>query len=214
MSLTAAERTYAEACEFTDALAIDPSAPQVVYAAGWFSSTGDCSAIDGHFLLKSTDRGASFAKVSLGNAEIDDIVIDPADGRTIYLSGLFFDRSSGSECGTHTFLKSSDSGGSFVVADAGLSSSINPGACPDVIGGFVTDPRNPGRLFAYAPFAGLYETRDGAKTWTQLANALAFGTVDPFLPDGIFSRVPIALDPHWPTRLYLPGATLLQVEVR
>jgi photosystem II stability/assembly factor-like uncharacterized protein len=171
---------------FTD-LALDPSNPNVLY-------TGSAAFLTSNVLLKSTDAGLSFSGTQLGFASrIIDIAVDPTNSNNVYVAGTY--RLSSQGFSLNRLLRSTNAGATFVAADAGLEGEIIA---------IVIDPQNPSRLYAWTK-EGLFMSGDGALTWSPLENektrqAAGFGTA-------------IAINPKKPNRLYLAGATVLEVEI-
>jgi uncharacterized repeat protein (TIGR01451 family) len=132
-------------------LAIAPSDPQVVYA------------VHGRYeVLRSTDGGASWAKVGPTYRLIEELVVDPADPNTLYYGitkGAFPDDPPGG------VFKSTDGGRSFsatgLTASSGQFSLLN----------LVMDPADPRTLYA-ATTRALYKTTDGGVSWSTITPGL------------------------------------------
>ena len=174
---------------FSD-LGIDPINPSVIY-----TGPGPTSAMN-FGPIRSVDGGLNFASGPLFVSSIRDVEIDPMNSNNVYLGGRFFLTDGSTQ--SHSMVRSTDGGATYTAADAGLPAGI-------FFIGVVIDPQNPARLYAWTRM-GLFMTVDRGTTWTLLegnetVKAAGFGTA-------------IAINPSHPNRLYLAGATILEVEVR
>jgi hypothetical protein len=154
---------------FPDAIAVDPSDAETVYAG---NSSG---------LFKSTDNGDHFDMLS--SVSIRCMAIDPAARSTLYVgSGYTYDDSTVSVGAVH---KSTDGGVSW--------SALNTTSLVDGIAALVLDPRRPGTVYAGAsvyydypgyPPAPATEKRavigtvDGGAGWSALLDGSGLGIVD------------------------------------
>jgi len=132
----------------TSALAIDPLAPNTIYAG---TSGG---------VAKSTDCAETWTRVNtgLGGAEVGALAIDPSTTATVY-AGLDYE--------TGVF-KSTDGGALWQPAGSALAL--------DQVPSLVIDPRNPATVYAgtsggYA--AGVMKSVDGGATWNSASRGLA-----------------------------------------
>ena len=132
-------------------LAIDPSQPNIVYAA-----TGSEVAIQ-----KSVDGGDSWDTIDVG---LDDqfvtaIIIDPSTPATLYVS--------------------TEAGGVFKTTDGG--DQWNPasgGTISPFLSTLAIEPQNPAILWAGATGAGVFRSIDGAATWDAANSGLSGARVE------------------------------------
>ena len=132
-------------------ICVDPSDPQVVYAA-----TGT------NGLLKSTDAGGSWTAmdVSAPATAALSVVVHSGDSKIVYL-GL-----------AHSGLYRSD--------DAGTTwqPSMNGMAPESHITDILFDPRDPQVLYAADSFSGVYRSTNGGRLWRQINTALDMRAVN------------------------------------
>jgi photosystem II stability/assembly factor-like uncharacterized protein len=185
-------RTFATTPVFSvaSALAIDPQHPEVLYFSGGNGLIGPA------LLLRSSDRGLTFADAITAIGVVNRIIVNPHDSRVVYAGGVV-QLELGEPYPTDFYLvvRSTDGGVTFTPADAGLSVQLL------TLG---IDPMEPDRLFAMCP-AGLFQTEDGGTSWKLLD------------PGGeTFLRGPdtLAINPKKPRLLYLGAASLLEVEIK
>jgi len=137
------------------ALAIDPTAPNTVYA-----STYPYDFYTPAQIFKSTDGAAHWSQLPIGvqsNMIITSLVVDPAAPSTLYASyGDYGDPGQGG------VFKSSDGGESWVVASQGLPAVS--------IGKLVIGSGSPSPVYT-ATSAGIFASSDGAMSWTPINNA-------------------------------------------
>jgi photosystem II stability/assembly factor-like uncharacterized protein len=204
-------------------VAIDPSAPDTVYAG-----TGEYTTLStGDGMFRSVDAGASWVRVATA-ADVGDtcskIIVDPTDPSTIHVTGadgyartsdggaswslLLAGRASDlavDPSGTTVYVavhnvgifKSTDGGSTFSQSTVGL-----PG------GGFsrivmTMAPSAPSTLYAAlvngGNIVGLYRTIDAAATWSQLPATPNFAA-----PQAWYDTF-VAVDPTDPATVYAGG---------
>jgi photosystem II stability/assembly factor-like uncharacterized protein len=162
-------------------LAVDPVTTTTLYAG-----------TSGHGVFRSPDGGASWSHVGGGGlsnqiivrSAVDAFAIDPVVSSTIYAAFVQLDLSSPDDGVPHGVYKSTDGGGSWTLASAGLTNTR--------ITDLAIDPADGRRLYAsvYAVSYMVYSSTDAAATWSPLAAALrAMG--------------PVVVDPGPPLALYL-----------
>jgi len=162
-------------------LAVDPSAPQTVYAA-----------TQGGGVFKSTDGAATWQPAGSGlpSPFVGLLAIDPATPQTLYAGGDFGLAKSDDGAATwHSLLLPSFTAVSGLAIDpsaprtlyagvaAGVAKSTDGGATwePAVssralaspISALVVDPRRPSFVYAATSLVGVARSTDGGRTWTH-----------------------------------------------
>lgn len=153
------------------AFAVDPVAPDTIYAGGDFNNTGG--------ILKSVNGGKTWVPLNpgIGNVACSAIVIDPSTPSTIYASLV---TNNSQQNGVY---KSVDGGNSWVNVSSGLNSSISA---------LAIDPKTPTTLYAGASFLGMYKSTNGGATWASSTTGLNYAgiasiVVDPVTPTTIYA---------------------------
>jgi hypothetical protein len=149
------------------AVAADPSTPGTVYV-----STGDA-------LFKSTDGGASWARIDSGfpsSSVIWSVAVDPTDPQRVYAAAK------------STVERSTDGGATWTAATASPVQPSNYG-----IDAFVIDASDPSRM--YAAGSKVWVSTDHGDTWSSSISAL---------PGGDYAQS-LAQDPGDPARLIAGG---------
>ena len=171
---------------FSD-LALNPLAPDTIY-------TGSLAFLSDSPLLKSLDGGLNFTPTTIFTAAtIREIVVDPRNPQTIYVSGAFETES----LGFRNILRSDDGGVTFSAADEELNANLVA---------IAIDPIHTQRLFAWT-WEGLFLSENRGASWMLLDNeetmrrAAVFGTS-------------MTVNPRNPNLIYLAGASVLEVELK
>ena len=180
------------------AIAVAPSAPDVVYVGSGESTLRD-SAGYGNGMYKSNDAGRTWTHIGLDDTQhIGKIAVHPTNPNVAFVAAI-----------GHLYA-ASPARGVFRTRDGGktwqkvLYKDENVGAIEVVI-----DPMNPQVVYAglwntrrppwytYAPTngprGGIYKSTDGGTTWTQLTTGL---------PKEGIGRTGIAVAPSNPRRVY------------
>ena len=189
----------------TNALAVDPSASNVVYAGA-----------DNGRVYKSTDSGSTWAQTTLqaGNGTYA-LVIDPTAPATIYASGSQVHKStdagttwiySGSGLSTNTLALAVDPGSSAILYAGkyeGVFKSTNAGSTwatsssglpvnPYVVK-LTVDPVNPSNVYAGTFNGGTFKSSDAGGTWAPVSPGLPVPGVGGLLVDPASSTLYVAL---------------------
>jgi photosystem II stability/assembly factor-like uncharacterized protein len=180
------------------AIAVAPSAPDVVYVGSGESTLRD-SAGFGNGVYKSTDAGKSWTHLGLdGTQHIGKIAVDPRNPDIVFVAAIGHLYASNDERGV---FRSHDGGKSwqkvlFKGPDVGaVEVVIDPTNSLVVYAGLWNTRRPP--WFTYSPTngpgGGIYKSVDGGTTWAQLTSGLP--------RDGI-GRTGIAIAASNPRRMY------------
>jgi photosystem II stability/assembly factor-like uncharacterized protein len=157
-------------------LAIDPNNPSTLYVG------------DYRGLSKSVNGGASWSDSSTGivppgGSNINALVIDPSNSRTIY---------AGTTGSNALVYKSTNAGDSWTPSSNGLSFAG--------VKAMLIDPRNPSILYAglNGTNGGMYKSIDGGANWTPINNGLDSNHLISLVQS-------LAIDPVHTSTLYLGG---------
>src|SRR5215470_7978164 len=179
------------------AVSIDPSNPQNVWVGtgeAWLRN----SASVGDGIYKSTDGGENWTNVGLKDSEhIAKILIDPKDGKTVYVCATGHLWDDNDERGVY---KTSDGGTTWKKVLAGANGSTGCGLiamspqAPRTIFASLWDFRRKGWTFrSGGPGSGLYVSTDAGEHWIELSNGL---------PEKPLGRVAVAVAPSKPNVVY------------
>jgi photosystem II stability/assembly factor-like uncharacterized protein len=180
------------------ALAVAPSAPDVVYAGSGESTLRD-SASFGNGMYKSVDAGKSWTHIGLdGTQHIGKIAVHPTNPNVVYVAAIGHQYAANPERGV---FRTTDGGRSwkkvlFHNDDVGAVEVVIDPSNPRVIYAGLWNTRRP-PWFIYAPTngpgGGIWKSTDGGDTWKQLTSGLP--------PEGT-GRIGIAVAPSNPRRVY------------
>src|SRR6266550_3039099 len=180
------------------AIAVAPSAPDVVYVGSGESTLRDSVGF-GNGVYRSNDAGKTWMHLGLDETQhIGKIAVDPKNPDVLFVAAIGHLYAANAERGVY---RSKDGGKTwqkvlFKNADVGaVDVAIDP-TNPRVVFACLWNTRRP-PWFTYAPTngpgGGIYKSVDGGDTWQQLTAGLP--------PDGI-GRSGIAIAPSNPKRVY------------
>ncbi len=178
------------------AVRIDPSNPKTVWVGTGESWTRNTVSV-GRGVYKTVDGGDNWEHMGLADSErIARIAVDPKDGDTVYVCATGHLWDSNDERGVY---KTADAGKNWervlhVDADTGCSDlSLDPQDSRILYAGMWQFRRWPWFFKSGGPGSGLYRSKDGGKTWTQLKQGL---------PAGEKGRIAVAVAPSRPSVVY------------
>lgn len=186
-----------EAMASIGAIAVAPSAPDVVYVGSGESTLRD-SVGYGNGMYKSVDAGRTWAHIGLDNTQhIGKIAVDPKNPNIVFIAAIGHLYAANAQRGV---FRSSDGGKSWqkVLGSDNVGAVdvvIDPTNSQVVYAGLWNTRRPP--WFTYAPTngpgGGIFKSTDGGTTWTQLTTGL---------PQSGIGRTGIAVAPSDPRRVY------------
>ncbi len=176
---------------------VDPRNSNVIWL-GTGENSNPRSAMFGDGVYKSTDGGATWARVGLANSEhIGNMQIDPRDSNVVYIASQGPLWSGGGERGVY---KTTDGGKTWVAsltvsADTGANEVLIDPANPDVLYAAMWQRRRAtGQFVGGGPESGIYKSTNAGRNWTKLATGL---------PKGDMGRINLGVDGRVkPTRVY------------
>ncbi len=171
------------------ALEVAPSDPNVIYAG-----TGEAcirgNVMPGEGIYKSVDAGRTWEFVGLGEAQtISKIRVHPKDENLVFAAVFGHVFGPNSERGIY---RSKDGGRSWQKVlykdekTGGVDIELDPMNPRLIYAALWEAYRNPWNLSSGGPGSGLYMSRDGGDTWTQLGEKEG-------LPKGVKGRIGIAV---------------------
>ncbi len=180
------------------ALAVAPSAPEVVYVGSGESTLRD-SVGYGNGMYKTRDGGGTWEHIGLeGTQHIGKVAVHPHDPDVVYVAAIGDFYGPSAERGVY---RTKDGGRSWKKVlyrneDVGAVEVVIDPENPEVIYAGLWNTRRP-PWFVYAPSngpgGGLFKSTDGGDSWTELKNGL---------PGEGIGRTGIAVCPSDPKRVY------------
>ncbi len=179
-------------------IAVAPSDPNVVYVgSGEANIRGNVAA--GNGIYRSLDAGKTWTHVWKQEGQIGTLVVDPRDAQVAFAAVLGHAFGPNPERGVY---RTRDSGRTWQQvlkkdADTGASDvALDPSNPNVVFAGLWQARRRPWEMTSGGPGSGLYVSRDGGDSWTQLKA----GTRG--LPAGLWGKVGVAVAPSDGRRVY------------
>ena len=197
-------------------IAVAPSDPNVIYVgSGEGNIRGNVEVGDG--IYKSMDAGKTWKHVWKQEGQIGTIIVHPQNPDIAYAAVLghafgpneergVYRTTDGGKTWQRVLTKDKDTGASDVCFD--------PGSPKVLFAGMWQTRRRPWELTSGGPGSGLYVSRDGGDTWTQLVpppkpdapdadkEAPAGKKYCEGLPEGIWGKVCVAVAPSDGRRVY------------
>ena len=190
-------------------IAVAPSDPNVVYVgSGEANIRGNVVAGEGIF--KSTDAGKTWKHVWKQAGQIGTLVVHPKNADVAFAAVLGRPFSANPERGVY---RTTDGGATWKQVltrgdDCGASDiALDPSNPRIVFAGFWQARRRPWELISGGPKSGLFMSRDGGDTWTQLLDRKHDDRPPEKipgvgLPEGEWGRVGVAVAPSDGRRVY------------
>ncbi len=180
------------------AIAIDPSAPDVVWVGTGEGNPRNSAGV-GAGLYKTMDGGRSWALLGLERSErIHRIIVHPQNSDVVWVGVMGPAWSDGEERGVY---KTTDGGASWrrvlwVNERTGISDLvIDPSNPMKLYAGMWEFRREPWFLTSGGPGSGLYVSHDGGESWTRATEADG-------MPSGDLGRIGLAVAPSNPKVVY------------
>ena len=176
-------------------IAVAPSDPNVVYVgSGEANIRGNVAA--GNGIYKSTDAGKTWTHVWKQEGQIGTIVVHPRDPDVAFAAVLGHAFGPNPERGVYRTRNGGKSWEQVLKKDPDTGASdvaLDPSNPRIVFAGLWQARRRPWEMTSGGPGSGLYVSRDGGDTWTQITEGL---------PEGIWGKVGVAVAPSDGRRVY------------
>jgi photosystem II stability/assembly factor-like uncharacterized protein len=178
-TVTGGETWFASGLDqlYTVALAMDPAAPNTLYA-----SVRELNGLRVAGIYKTTDAGATWWHVLGADRDIsaEGVTVDPRNSNIVYAAAAK------TPCRQHCRLR-----GVFKSEDAGCTwAKVNDGLTNLDVTSIVFDPQDSNLLYATTIGSGIFKSQDGARSWgpTGLTEGnVTSVVVDPDHPNILFA---------------------------
>ena len=179
------------------ALAIAPSDHNVIYVGtGEAAPRGDMTYGDG--VYKSIDGGRTWSHIGLTDSrQIGALIVDPRNADTVLVAAFGHAFGPNAERGVY---RTTDGGKSWTKVlyrdeqSGAIDVTFDPNDPSIVYAALWQARRQPWNFSSGGPGSGLYRSRDGGLTWTQLKGN--------GLPAGILGRIHVSVSPADSRRIY------------
>ena len=180
------------------AIAVAPSAPDVVYVGSGESTLRDSVGF-GNGMYKSTDAGKTWTHIGLdGTQHIGKIAVDPRNPNVLFVAAIGHLYAPNAERGVYRSRDGGRTWSQVLFKDANIGAVevvIDPTNSNVVYAGLWSTRRPPWYTYApsNAPGGGIFKSSDGGNTWRQLTTGL---------PKEGIGRTGIAVAPSNSRRVY------------
>ncbi len=179
-------------------VAVAPSDPNVVYVgSGEANIRGNVAA--GNGIYRSTDAGKTWQHVWKAVGQIGTMTVHPQNPDIAFAAVLGSPFGPGPDRGVYRTTDGGKSWKQVLAKDADTGASdvcLDPNNPRIVFAGLWQTRRKPWEMTSGGPGSGLYVSRDGGDTWTQLK------TGEHGLPDGPWGKIGVAVAPSHSPRVY------------
>jgi photosystem II stability/assembly factor-like uncharacterized protein len=179
------------------ALAIAPSDHNVIYVGtGEAAPRGDMTYGDG--VYKSIDGGRTWSHIGLTDSrQIGALIVDPRNADTVLVAAFGHAFGPNAERGVYRTTDGGKSWAKVLYRDeqsGAIDVTFDPNDPSIVYAALWQARRQPWNFSSGGPGSGLYRSRDGGLTWTQLKGN--------GLPAGILGRIHVSVSPADSRRIY------------
>ena len=197
-------------------IAVAPSDPNVIYVGSGEANIRGNVAV-GNGIYRSTDAGKTWQHVWNQEGQIGTMIVHPRNPRTAYAAVLGHAFGPNPERGVYRTTDGGDTWKRVLFKDANTGASdvcFDPANPRILFAGLWQARRRPWEMTSGGPGSGLYVSRDGGDTWTQLVHtpkpeSPEAGKEAPKgkkhageLPEGIWGKIGVAVAPSDSRRVY------------
>jgi photosystem II stability/assembly factor-like uncharacterized protein len=185
-----------EATATAGSIAVAPTNPNVIYVGSGEANIRS-NVICGNGIYKSTDAGKTWRHVWKQLGQIGTIIVHPSNPDIAFAAVLGRPFGPNSERGIYRTRDGGQTWQQVLKKDADTGASdvcFDPSNSTILFAGLWQARRRPWELTSGGPGSGLYVSRDGGDTWTQLKGN--------GLPSGLWGKVGVAVAPSDGNRVY------------
>ena len=193
---TSFKPVFDENIQSIGAVTVDDANPQTVWVGTGESWVRNSVSV-GNGVYKSTDGGATWTNLGLGDTEhIARIAVHPKKSDVVHVCATGHAWDANEERGV---FRTTDGGKSwkkvlYVDKDTGCADITQDPGDPNVLyAGMWQYRRQPDMFNSGGPGSGLYRSKDGGETWEKLTSGL---------PKGHLGRIAVAVAPSRPSTVY------------